>query len=94
MNTNIVIAIMIVINILITFCIIRLNNKVFNLSKAIMVLTSITPQGKVLIKLQEAVQRGDQEETIRLVEECRNLDDHIDVDMEKVEFMMRRKNRG
>lgn len=94
MNTNIIIAIIIVINILMSLCIIRLNNKVSLLSKAVITLTLITPQGKVLVNLQEAVQKGDKEETKRMIEELTKLDDHIRVNMDKVDGLFRRNNRG
>ena len=94
MNTNIIIAIIAVINILMSLCIIRLNNKVFLFSKAVITLTLITPQGKVLVNLQEAVQKGDKEETKRMIEELTKLDDHIRVNMDKVDSLFRRNNRG
>lgn len=94
MNTNIIIAIIVVINILMSLCIIRLNNKVFILRKAIITLTLITPQGNVLINLQEAVQKGDKEETKRMIEELTKLDDHIRVNMDKVDSFFRSNNRG
>lgn len=94
MNTNIIIAIIAVINILMSICIIRLNNKVFILSKSIITLTLITPQGKVLIKLQDAVENGNVEETKRLIEEITKLDDHISVNMEVIDRLCRRENRG
>lgn len=94
MNTNIIIAVIVVINILMSLCIIRLNNKVFILSKAVITLTLITPQGKVLINLQEAVQKGDKEETKRMIEELTKLDDHIRVNMDEVDRLCRRGNRG